>query len=347
MMKKRQSAGLYHPPKLISVISFCDAWMSDYMFEMARAFARFIKLRYYLLKYGISMSETSTHFLLKKGKNEATLSKDPTFLENYVRIIAAASWLDASGKIKEKKIDDAWGCMVYPYNGWEISLAYPLGDKEKAFFDVFFLQNEFAGYLEEYQPKKGDVIIDAGAYHGLFSVIVSKMVGDKGRIICLEPDQENIAILEKNLELNGCGNVALCKKALWKEKADLEFNSSGDVSSTLFSRSDGPGKEAVKPAKKIKVEATSIKELMGEFDLQRIDFIKMDIEGAEIEALEGCSELIASLDTRFSIAGYHVRDGQPTFRRVEKILRGSGYMVRTGYPDLTTYAWKKPSVKFE
>ncbi|MFH0737391.1 MAG: FkbM family methyltransferase [Candidatus Micrarchaeota archaeon] len=317
------------------------------MLEPIRGVARFLKLHYYLLRCGVSMSETSTHIQLKKGENRVTLSKDATFLENYVRIIAAASWLNVSGETKERKVDDGWDCIVYPYHGWEINLAYPSGDREKAFFDVFFLQNEFATYLEEYSPKNGDVVIDAGAYHGIFSVIMSKMVGAGGRVICLEPDQDNLEILKKNLELNGCSNVTTSQKALWNGKTSLTFNSQGTVSSTLFCQSDGPEKEKSKPAKKVTVETTSIRDILEEFRLDKIDFIKMDIEGAEIEALDGCAQIIASQDMKFSIAGYHFRDGQPTFRKVEKILRGFGYKVRTGYPHLTTYAWKPRSSKPE
>jgi hypothetical protein len=70
-----------------------------------------------------------------------------------------------------------------------------------------------------------------------------------------------------------------------------------------------------------------------------VDYIKMDIEGAEIEALEGAARMMSTLKPTFAIASYHKRDGRPTAETLEKLFNELGYRTETGFPShLTTYA---------
>jgi protein-L-isoaspartate O-methyltransferase len=56
------------------------------------------------------------------------------------------------------------------------------------------------GYLEEYVPREGDVVIDVGAYTGDTVVIFSKLVGEEGRVIAFEPDTRNFEELVKTIQ---------------------------------------------------------------------------------------------------------------------------------------------------
>ena len=61
----------------------------------------------------------------------------------------------------------------------------------------------------------------------------------------------------------------------------------------------------------------------------RVDFIKMDIEGAEIEALEGCVQTIKNLSPSFAIASYHIVNGEPTYIKVEEFFKNNDYPYKT------------------
>lgn len=59
----------------------------------------------------------------------------------------------------------------------------------------------------------------------------------------------------------------------------------------------------------------------------KIDFIKMDIEGAEIEAIKGAKQLIKNYKPAFSIAAYHVVDGERTYKKLEKMFKKLNYKI--------------------
>lgn len=192
------------------------------------------------------------------------------------------------------------------------------------------------GYLGDSKVVRGNIVVDAGASgSGIATMYFSRLVGDTGKVIALEPDKENYKILQKNLELNNINNVIALNKGLWRNEAVLSFDSSmGESSSVLFSDQGGIGKQ-------IKIPCVDLDSLLKDLGLPRVDFIKMDIEGAEIEAFEGMKQTLKMGSPSLAVASYHIRDGQQTYLALEKSLKEMGYQVRTGHPiHLTTYACK-------
>lgn len=190
------------------------------------------------------------------------------------------------------------------------------------------------GYLKEYLPKKGDYIIDGGSYAGVFSLIVSEIIGKRGKILALEPDRLNYSNLVKNIRMNNKKNIETINIALWNKRSVLSFKERGDEGSMI----DFNKKE------KDKVKTTTIDNLILDKKLKRIDFIKMDIEGSEIEAVQGASKTIKEYSPYFAIASYHLRDGKETSDYLERFFREKGYFVFTSFHDhKTTYAF--PTIK--
>ena len=80
---------------------------------------------------------------------------------------------------------------------------------------------------------------------------------------------------------------------------------------------------------------------LGKLLKKKVDFIKMDIEGAELAALEGAIKTLTSNNLQLAIASYHIVDGQQTFMKLEEQLGRLGYKTETAFPPwLVTYAWK-------
>lgn len=187
------------------------------------------------------------------------------------------------------------------------------------------------GYLAHRRPHAGETVFDVGAYAGEFTIVASECVGPAGRVIAFEPDPENRILLERNLAEYGLGNVTICPCALWKTSGRLEFNAFGDPGSAarIFI---GGGEE-------MDVPALSWADAVAKFGTP--NFVKMDIEGAEIEVIEAALPHLTAARPHFAIASYHVRDGCPTSERLESSFRRIGYEVVTGFPNHpTTWAWR-------
>jgi FkbM family methyltransferase len=217
------------------------------------------------------------------------------------------------------------GCFVVQYRNATVRF------RENPFWQGLI---DFPGYVAKCAPKEGNVVIDAGAYAGVFSLIAAKLVGNAGRVIAFEPDALNYRILERNVADNGITNLALVTKGLWSREGHLSL-------------ADGLGKESrlSLPEETIggaaKVEVSSMDRELERQGINRVDFVKADIEGAELEFLKGAEKTLPRSEAHVAIASYHILDGQTTSERVENILREYGYETETGFPPhVTTYGWR-------
>ncbi|OGJ15851.1 hypothetical protein A3K73_01650 [Candidatus Pacearchaeota archaeon RBG_13_36_9] len=185
-------------------------------------------------------------------------------------------------------------------------------------------------YTKKYVPKEGDTVVDAGAFYGIFTIYASKLVGKNGRVIAFEPEPFSYKVLKKNLKLNNIENVLVVRKGLWRKNGILNFSGRGGVSSLILNY----GKDFNK-----KIRVTTLDNALKPLRNPKINFIKMDIEGAEIEAIKGMEETIKKDKPNFAIASYHKLNNQQTKGDVEKLLRDRGYSVFSGSKHLTTYAY--------
>jgi FkbM family methyltransferase len=155
---------------------------------------------------------------------------------------------------------------------------------------------QFVLFYGTYEPEQtrlfrskcraGGTVIDVGANVGWYTVIGSKLVGKNGRVIAFEPEPENFAILKQNVIANGCDNVILEQKAL--------SNVAGDI--TLYLDEANKGKHSTvfdSKGKVIKVEALRLDDYL-ENRFKKVDFVKIDVEGAEPMVLEGMQRAIQS-----------------------------------------------------
>ena len=132
--------------------------------------------------------------------------------------------------------------------------------------------------------KPGDGFVDVGANIGYFTLLAARRVGPTGRVIAVEANPRTFRLLEANVRLNGCANVALHHVAAG-EAAGF---------ATLFEREAGnAGGDQVDFTGDGKIEVKRLDALVGE---QPVRLIKLDIEGAEAKALRGASGLLERAD---------------------------------------------------
>jgi len=192
----------------------------------------------------------------------------------------------------------------------------------------------YSTYLECYFPEKGDVVLDCGAHVGNCAILFSRLVGKEGRVIALEPFEDSYKILKKRIKRMNSDNVTAIKKGVWHKNTTLSLQVFLDSSFCKIINNDN---NVFAGENKTEINCITIDDLAKELKLMRLDMIKMDIEGAEIEALEGSGDTIKKFFPCFAIASYHIRNKEQTFLKVEQYLNHKGYSTKTFFsPHLTT-----------
>jgi len=212
---------------------------------------------------------------------------------------------------------------------------YEIVLKHIPFWLLMRIPCSYSTYLKCNYPGEGDVIFDCGAHVGNCAIIFSRLVGTTGLVISLEPFAEAFSLLNKRLHRLKLDNVIAIQKGLWDQPLQLPVRLQ---SNTLFNRIE-PEKISEFSEKDTTIMVTTIDRVVEELKLTRLDMIKMDIEGAEIEALQGSSHTLETLKPCLAVASYHKRNSENTFRAVESYLIQKNYAVKTFFPPhLTTCA---------
>jgi len=170
--------------------------------------------------------------------------------------------------------------------------------------------------------KQGDVFYDIGANAGFFSLLGSKCVGDRGQVFAFEPLRENIETLKSQLELNQVVNCTIIEAAVSDQVGEIQFcEESETTGGHIKSRESNEGRVNV-------VKTTTLDEFA---KINRPpDFIKMDIEGAEVFALQGAHGLLTKPNPPKFLIELH---GESNSKKVREIFEKEGYFLYT--PDTT------------
>jgi FkbM family methyltransferase len=128
--------------------------------------------------------------------------------------------------------------------------------------------------------RTGDIVLDVGANIGYYSVLMSNLVKDNGRVICFEPVAAYRDILLQNIAINGLNNCQVYDFGLSNHETELEI-SVGECSATLHWVNDQP------PSKTVMIKLKILDNIISSLNLEKIDLIKVDIDGHEPAFLEG------------------------------------------------------------
>jgi len=185
-------------------------------------------------------------------------------------------------------------------------------------------------YKQELQPNP--YIIDCGANIGL-SVIYAKEHYPGARIIAFEPDDMNFSLLEDNIKSFGYSNISLKKEAVWIANTELEFAGLGSMSSKI-NHNSGLATKTVK--------ATRLRDLLSE----KVDFLKIDIEGAEYAVLKDIRDSLQNVKNLFvEYHGNFNQTGELTDMLTGIDEQGFSYYIKEAAPVyVTPFARKKRDV---
>jgi len=172
----------------------------------------------------------------------------------------------------------------------------------------------------------GEVFVDAGAYIGQYTILASQQVGAAGKVIAIEPSQDNFALLKRNLGVKAARNVTLLNLAIGEKEGQAVLNSVSEDSALCTL--DDNWIDTLYPDHQLSMQTTMVQvctlpSLIKQQDLDHIDLLKVDVEGAEIGVFEGAEECLRRGQVKRIICELHgTRD------RVKQILESFGFEVQ-------------------
>ena len=182
----------------------------------------------------------------------------------------------------------------------------------------------------------GDTVVDCGAHVGVFTRYALNQ--GAARVVAVEPDPQNIIAFEANLaEEIASGKVTLIRGGVWNEETVLPLaREEGNSASRSFVYSYEQAVEGI--------PLFPLDKIVADQNLDRVDFVKMDIEGSERVALEGAVDTIKRFKPRMAICTYHLPDDHRVIPRLVMETR-SDYLAHV--KDLHLHRrWLAPKVVF-
>ncbi len=134
--------------------------------------------------------------------------------------------------------------------------------------------------------QEGDVVLDLGAHIGYYTLLFAQLVGPQGKVYAFEAHPDNAALLRKSIAESGYDNVVIENKAVWEKTGKFPLYEASHCSED-HRMSAAPDHSA-----SITIDAVALDDYFPS-DMH-VDFIKMDIQGAEGHALKGMKDLLAS-----------------------------------------------------
>ncbi len=184
-----------------------------------------------------------------------------------------------------------------------------------AYLDIF---HEFVyGQLPRFLGQPGQVIIDAGAHVGFYTLWQAASVGPTGQIYAFEPNPTTYAFLEKNVKQNGLDWVQCMPQALSVNEGALIMKAVDRATSSTRVLYDAP--DTTTPT--ISVQSTTLDIFVERHNIQRIDILKMDTEGAEVDIIQGGIQQALPITERVIMESHSVRFSGEKAMRTRELVR--------------------------
>lgn len=169
----------------------------------------------------------------------------------------------------------------------------------------------------------GDIVVDAGAHHGLMSVIFARRVGEAGQVVAYEPLAENVRVLKRNLSLNGLNNVTVKSFGLSDVNGELVADLNLGNAKTADGRPRSPGDEAEVLLQVVRLDD----------DLQGVQptLIKVDTEGSDLQSLRGAAATIQACQPTLDLE-LHLFMAKDRRAHLDEVLQ-------IAHPDVYKFEW--------
>ena len=161
---------------------------------------------------------------------------------------------------------------------------------------TIFKQEQYSNYENQVFVEENNIVLDCGGCWGETALYFAEKAKN-GKVFSFEFIKSNIDIFEKNISINKIDNIEIIPNPLWsKDNLEFFYYDNGPASQVSLENTDNLNES---------VKSTTIDKIVSLKKLSKVDFIKMDIEGAELEALKGAENTIRNYKPKLAISLYH------------------------------------------
>jgi FkbM family methyltransferase len=189
--------------------------------------------------------------------------------------------------------------------------------------DLVFMTNHEEDIIEHFTPKEGDIVVDIGAHMGRYTIISSKRVGANGKVVAIEAHPGNFEMLKSNIKLNQLTNVIPLNYAAYSKETKInlylpEVESGYTIYNTIMSN------RARTEDKFVEVSANTLDYLLQLNEITDVNWVKIDVEGAEFEVLKGASNVLSKSKDIALLIEVH---GKDTYEPIIESLRSYNFKI--------------------
>ncbi len=166
-----------------------------------------------------------------------------------------------------------------------------------------FLPGHEEHLSQRFTPREGDTVIDIGAHIGRYTITSSKQVGSTGKVVAIEADPDNFQLLKRNIALNNLTNVLPLHYAVFSTRTRMklyEQSASAKYNSIMLTRA--------RTMNYVEVNADTLDSILEQNRINQVNWIKIDVEGAEFEVLKGSTKTLSSNDISLLVEIHNIGD---------------------------------------
>ncbi len=167
-----------------------------------------------------------------------------------------------------------------------------------------FLPGHEGHIVGKFAPKEGDIVIDIGAHIGRYTITSSKQIGKTGKVVAIEADPDNFQLLKRNIALNKLTNVLPLNYAVFSTRTRMklyEQSASAKYNSLMLAR-------AAESKNYVEVNADTLDNILKQNGVNQVNWIKIDVEGAEYEVLKGSAETLSGGNISLFVEIHNIDD---------------------------------------
>lgn len=266
--------------------------------------------KYLGLKNGISIKYLDRTIELTKNKDKIIIAKGESFFGSIG--IVVRDFQNFFETVKPIKASD--GNNVIDFSVPKFHQSFRNND-EFFFHDICEPITVTDIYTTVFPLQEGNVVFDIGAYCGTQTVYFSRLVGNTGKVLAFEPDKTTFQSLKTNIEKHNLSNTRILNVGIFSHDGEVRFSGQSSMGSSI----DDTGT--------ISIQVNTLATVCQENSISKIDFIKMDIEGAEIDVLESSIEVIKKFKPCFIIEP-HFKNGVLNDTEMLTIFKQLDYGVK-------------------